>query len=87
MKPCSHYQSDPTLPNCEEPVEDKPSCARKCDASSKINFDKDLTYGQDGYYVAWNETQIQLEIMTNGTVTAGVRLYSDFYSYKSGRAS
>ncbi|RZC42037.1 Peptidase C1 domain containing protein, partial [Asbolus verrucosus] len=44
----------------------------------------DKRFGKNVYKISNNVKEIQGEIMTNGPVLAGFRIYEDFYLYKSG---
>ena len=66
-----------------------PSCIRRCRPGYKSSFNDDKHYGKRVYKIRGrtireNEMAIQMEIMTNGPVQAGIKVYEDFLGYKSG---
>ncbi|XP_023310148.1 cathepsin B-like [Anoplophora glabripennis] len=84
IEPCAHHVDDSVRPACTAYV-NTPACVRECD-SDELNYKDELTFGKKDsiYQLPDDETQIQLEIMTNGPVEAAIDVYEDFWYYKSG---
>ncbi|XP_018566064.1 uncharacterized protein LOC108907038 [Anoplophora glabripennis] len=82
--PCNHYVEGSEKPDCET-VTETPACVKQCDSSS-LSYKNELTFGKKDsvYTIISNESQIKLEIMTNGPVETSIAMYADFYAYKSG---
>jgi len=88
LPPCNHYDSpnDP-LPSCEKGIPDKtPQCPTTCDSKSsyRIPFNKDIHQFETAYSIPSDEERIMAEIYTNGPVTTGFNVYSDWVHYRSG---
>ncbi|XP_019864989.1 cathepsin B [Aethina tumida] len=79
---CSHHVNG-SRPACGE-TQPTPSCVRKCDADSSLNYEDDLNFGIRAYSVNPSEKQIQIEIQSFGPVEAAFDVYEDFLTYKSG---
>ncbi|PIC25502.1 hypothetical protein B9Z55_018408 [Caenorhabditis nigoni] len=83
------YQGDGCKPypfcmsaGCPDAV--TPDCALSCQSKYNKEYAKDKNFGSSAYYVGWNVSVIQTEIMTNGPVEASFKVYEDFYKYKKG---
>lgn len=48
------------------------------------SYSDDLYYGKKYYKIPSNVASIQSEIMRNGPITVGFKVYEDFYHYRSG---
>jgi len=88
LPPCNHYESkNDTLPSCESgPPSHTPACPTQCDSNTtyKTPFAKDSHTFSKAYAVPANEQAIMTEIFTNGPVTAGFNVYSDWIHYPLG---
>ena len=88
LKPCNHYHSlNNTEPSCEAGIPAKtPQCPAACDAQSTYNtsFAADVRRFASAYAVPKAPAQIMAEIQKNGPVTAGMNVYQDWLSYRSG---
>ncbi|XP_018567564.1 cathepsin B-like [Anoplophora glabripennis] len=84
IEPCAHHVNDSVRPACTDLVP-TPACVQQCD-SDELSYKDELNFGRKDsiYNVPNDETQIQLEILTNGPVEAAFEVYEDFLSYKSG---
>ena len=61
-----------------------PARQSTCQATYNTSFTSDLHFGMGYYPVPGNVADMQMEIMTNGSVEALMTLYTDFEQYKSG---
>jgi len=88
VPPCNHFQSlHNPRPSCESgPPHPTPKCPTQCDSNStyKVPFAKDIHQFKTAYAVDSSEAAIQQEIASNGPVTAGFNVYSDWTHYHSG---
>lgn len=50
-----------------------------------VSYSNDKQYGKSVYRVGTDAKKIAIEIMTNGPVQADYTVYTDFFSYKSGK--
>ncbi|CAG2165316.1 unnamed protein product [Oppiella nova] len=66
---------------CKEYV-DTPKCNRTCIEGYNRTYTQDKHFGSKQYGVSVKDAQ--RELMTNGPISAGMLVYSDFYNYKSG---
>lgn len=82
LPPCEHYV-DGDRPQCNSfDFFQTPDCVSYCYDPS-LNYQDSKTYGQN-VTTFDNTKQMQLEIYKNGPIEAGIFLYEDFPSYKSG---
>ena len=90
LPPCNHYNSpNNTEASCESGAPAKtPQCPTACDAQSTYNksasFAADVRRFATAYAVPKASAQIMAEIQKNGPVTAGMNVYKDWLSYRSG---
>ncbi|XP_053205105.1 uncharacterized protein LOC128389527 [Panonychus citri] len=81
IPPCEHHING-SRPSCQQlGKSETPPCSRQCISGN--NFTCDKYYGSKVYSVK-GTFQIMNEILTNGPVSAQMRVADDFYSYKSG---
>ena len=79
---CVHISGH--LAPCAKVEEKTPPCSKKCELSYGVNYDQDKHFGESSYSLRKVES-IQEEIMTNGPIEAGMTVYPDFVTYKSGK--
>lgn len=86
LPPCAHGVKNSTYAPCPKREYPTPDCPRACDSQSNytVAFENDHHKFATSYSVAANVTALQMEIMTNGPVTASYMVYEDFPSYQSG---
>jgi len=77
---CDHHLNHSKNP-CPKQEYPTPPCVQTCTDGEQWN--SALHYGAIAYYLS-GEQDMQLEIMTNGSVEATFTVYSDFLGYKSG---
>ncbi|XP_055586227.1 cathepsin B-like [Uranotaenia lowii] len=77
FKPCTY-----PFKNCAK--ETSPKCVHHCISEFDGKYKKDKFYGEVAYKVPNDERMIQWEIMTNGPVESGFKVFQDYYFYKSG---
>ncbi|RZC34407.1 cathepsin B [Asbolus verrucosus] len=76
---CQPYSKSPFLDHVT------PVCKRTCSNTNYgTPYSNDKHYGVSHYILEENESQIQMEILTNGPVEVSYTVYEDFYSYQSG---
>ncbi|KAG5887963.1 hypothetical protein JTB14_037355 [Gonioctena quinquepunctata] len=83
MESCEHHSTG-DKPQCSSLDYSTPSCEKKCDSDSKLNYADDKSHGESVYQVSSEEQQIQLELLKNGPAEAAFTVHSDFLTYKSG---
>jgi len=83
LPPCEHYVNG-SRPPCGHESAATPQCEHKCQSGYKKGYYQDKYYGAESYRVHRDQKAIQKEILTNGPVVAGYRVYEDFVMYKSG---
>lgn len=83
---CSHYDSNPALPECQGHPATTPTCPTTCDSGSSFgkSFADDVHKFASAYAIASEEAQIMAEIQAHGPITAGFNVYEDWVGYKSG---
>lgn len=83
---CSHYNSNPALPECQGHPAKTPTCPTACDSNSSSGkaFDDDRHQFASAYAISSTEAEIMAEIQAHGPITAGFNVYSDWVGYKSG---
>lgn len=81
---CEHHSTG-THPSCSGSSE-TPSCPTQCDKQStyKVPFNDDKHIFDTAYSIDSTESQIQIELMTNGPVETAFSVYEDFLTYKTG---
>ena len=90
LKPCNHYDSkNDTLPSCEKGIPSRtPQCPTMCDKSStykgRSSFVDDRRSFASAYAIDKAPASIMHDIMTHGPVTAGMNVYEDWLTYRSG---
>ncbi|XP_074601918.1 cathepsin B-like [Brevipalpus obovatus] len=67
-----------------EPYLPTPACNRTCQSGYPKSYREDKHFGMEAYLVDSNVEAIQNDILDNGPVEAGFRVYADFFSYESG---
>ncbi|CAJ0608163.1 unnamed protein product [Cylicocyclus nassatus] len=82
--PCGKHKGQPYYGECYGVQQVTPNCVDKCQGSYYKRYIVDKMYALSAYNVNATEEAIQKEIMVNGPVQTGMRVYSDFYYYKSG---
>ncbi|CAL8104889.1 unnamed protein product [Calicophoron daubneyi] len=81
---CNHASSNGSYPKCRGLIFHTPKCTRMCQEIYNETFEQDKIYGNRGYFVEANQDSIRREIMLNGPVESGFRVYEDFGEYASG---
>lgn len=86
---CDHYIKGHLKP-CEDIFSPQaliltPACEKRCEAGYNVSYSNDKQYGKSVYRVGTDAKKIAIEIMTNGPVQADYTVYTDFFSYKSGK--
>ncbi|CAJ0594809.1 unnamed protein product [Cylicocyclus nassatus] len=76
---CKPYPFAPDSQDKQTPV-----CRAQCQFGYNMDYYSDKIYASSAYSIIANEDAIRKEIFTNGSVTAGFDVYSDFRLYKSG---
>ncbi|CAG9856920.1 unnamed protein product [Phyllotreta striolata] len=81
---CSHYINT-GYTNCSAMNDLRtPECVKKCNNTSDLDYESELTFGRTGVMWFNSVEDIQKEILSNGPVTANFDVYGDFITYTSG---
>ena len=79
--PCDHHTTGQYEP-CG-PSKPTPKCEHKCVDGYSKSYEEDKTYGS-AYSIGSSEREIQIDIMTSGSIECAFTVYDDFMTYKSG---
>ncbi|XP_050500213.1 cathepsin B-like [Diabrotica virgifera virgifera] len=79
---CRPYSLLNCTPSCPQFYE-TPACKHKCD-NPKLDYTKELTFGQGSVHTFNSVEDIKKEILINGPVEATFMAYQDFLCYKRG---
>nr|AAO73002.1 cathepsin B [Fasciola gigantica] len=81
---CSHLEETPGLAPCPRELYATPKCEKQCQAGYSKTSEEDKIKGKSSYNVGDRETDIMMEIITNGPVSTIYYIFEDFTVYKSG---
>jgi len=83
MPQCAHHVNSTTLPSCDDVKQVSPTCNKKCDSNSTIDYDSDKNKGSSSYSLR-SVDDIKQDLVSYGSVTAAFTVYEDFLTYTSG---
>ncbi|EPB68433.1 hypothetical protein ANCCEY_12472 [Ancylostoma ceylanicum] len=81
--PCGHHTNQTYYGECNG-FKVPQKCMYKCQDGYPVNYNDDKTYGKKAYAIPQSVSAIQRDIIKNGPVVAGFRVFEDLVYYKTG---
>lgn len=81
---CAHHHSGNKTPCSHVPLP-TPKCVTSCKSSYNMSYNMDKRFGRNANAIfPCDEDQMKAELYTHGPIVAVLKVYTDFFSYKSG---